>query len=291
MATDALGGAGGRTRLTPAVVVLLLFLILGALVAVLPLLYMAATSLKTIAETITRSSAIPFDLQFWPERPQWSNYREAWEEAMFSLYFKNSVIISAVTVAGVITTSSLAAYAFAKLRFAGKGFLFTLLLSTLMVPETVLLIPNFIMVSRLGWVDRLAALTVPFMASAFFIFLLRQFFAQIPNELIESSTIDGCTHPRILLSVVVPLSKGPLFTVAFLDVIGSWNALQWPLVVTNTPTWRPIAVGLTTFITEAGPQTQLRMAGAMISVAPIILLYFLAQRQFTEAISRSGLKG
>jgi ABC-type glycerol-3-phosphate transport system permease component len=155
----------------------------------------------------------------------------------------------------------------------------------------VLLIPNFIVVSRLGWVDRLAGLTVPFMASAFFIFLLKQFFSQIPNELVESSTIDGCSHTRTLLTIVVPLSKAPLFTVGFLSFIGAWNALQWPLVVTQTPRWRPITVGLTTFISEAGPQTQLRMAGAMISVLPIILLYFVAQRQFTEAISRSGLKG
>jgi multiple sugar transport system permease protein len=291
MATDALGGTGSRPRLTAGTAVLFLLLLLGAFVAVIPLLYMAATSLKTLAETITRTSVLPFDPQFWPEIPQWSNYLQAWEEAQFSLYFKNSVIISVTTTAGVIVTSGLAAYAFAKLRFAGKNLLFSLLLSTLIVPETVLLIPNFIVVSRLGWVDRLAGLTVPFIASVFFIFLLKQFFSQIPNELVESSTIDGCSHTRTLLSIVVPLSRAPLFTVGFLSFIGAWNALQWPLVVTQTPTWRPITVGLTTFISEAGPQTQLRMAGATISVLPIILLYFVAQRQFTEAISRSGLKG
>jgi ABC-type glycerol-3-phosphate transport system permease component len=291
MATDALGGIGRRSRLTPGIVVLLLVLILGAFVALLPLVYMVATSLKSLAETITRRSVIPFDPSFWPEIPQWSNYREAWQEASFSLYFKNSVIIAAVSVLGLLVTSCLAAYAFAKLRFPGKNLLFSILLSTLIVPETVLLIPNFIMISRLGWVDRLAALTVPFIASAFSIFLLRQFFSQVPNELVESSTLDGCSHSRILASIVLPLSKGPLFTVGFLAFIGSWNALQWPLVVTQTPKWRPITVGLTTFISEAGPQTQLRMSGAMISVAPVILLYFLAQRQITEAISRSGLKG
>jgi ABC-type glycerol-3-phosphate transport system permease component len=291
MATETIAGTAGPSRFTVAKAILFLILFLGALVAALPMLFMASTSLKTLAETITRSSAIPFDPYFWPERPQWQNYKDAWEEARFSLYFKNSVIISATTTAGVLVVSSLAAYAFAKLRFAGKGVLFSLLLATLIVPETVLLIPNFIVVSRLGWIDRLASLTVPFIGSAFSVFLLRQFFAQIPNELIESSSIDGATHPRILFSIVLPLSSAPLFSVGFLTFIAAWNALQWPLVVTQTPTWRPIAVGLTTFISEAGPQTQLRMAGAMISVLPIVLLYFVAQRQFTEAISRSGLKG
>jgi ABC-type glycerol-3-phosphate transport system permease component len=291
MATDVIAGTAGRSRMTFGRIALIAILILGSLVAVLPMLYMASTSLKTLAETITRSSPIPFDPYFWPERPQWKNYADAWEEAHFSLFFRNSVVMSVATTAGVIVVSSLAAYAFAKLRFAGSRLLFTILLATLMVPETVLLIPNFIMVSRLGWIDRLPALTVPFFGSAFAIFLLRQFFTQIPDELIESSSIDGATHPRILASVVVPLSTAPIASLGFLTFSGAWNALQWPLVVTNTPRWRPISVGLTTFISEAGPQTQLRMAGAMISVLPIVVLYFLTQKQFTEAISRSGLKG
>ncbi|HEY9593792.1 MAG TPA: carbohydrate ABC transporter permease, partial [Spirochaetia bacterium] len=152
-------------------------------------------------------------------------------------------------------------------------------------------IPNFIEITRFGWYDTLAGLTVPFMASAFYIFLLRQFFAQLPNELLESARIDGAGHPRSFFSIVLPLSGAPLFTVAFLSFIGSWNSLQWPLVATRTERWRPLTVGLTTFVTEAGPQNQLRMAGAMIAVIPVVLLYFLAQKQFTEAIARSGIKG
>ena len=159
-----------------------------------------------------------------------------------------------------------------------------------MIPQTVLLIPNFLIIAKLGWIDRLPALTVPFLASAFHIFLLRQFFSQIPNELIEVAKIDGATHLRSLISIVVPLSKAPIFTVVFLSFIYTWNALQWPLVVTQTPRWRPITVGLSVFITEAGPETHLRMAGAVIAVLPVIALYFVAQRQFTEAITRSGLK-
>jgi ABC-type glycerol-3-phosphate transport system permease component len=199
-------------------------------------------------------------------------------------------VISLVTLAGLVVTSALAAYAFAKLEFMGKEIIFSVMLATLMIPETVLLIPNFILVSSFGWIDRLPALTVPFMASAFFIFLLRQFFNQIPSSLVESARLDGCTHMRILISIVLPLTKAPLFTMGFLGFLGSWNALQWPLVVTQTDRWRPIAVGLTKFITEAGPETQLRMAGAVIALLPIILVYFLAQRQITEAIAKTGLK-
>ena len=268
----------------------LLLLILGAFVSIIPFLFMVSHSLKTIAETITRTSAIPFDPKFWPRVPQWSNYGVAWQEARFGLYFRNSVIITAVTVSGIVITSSLSAYAFAKLRFAGRDLIFAILLSTLMIPQTVLLIPNFVIIARLGWIDRLPALTVPFLASAFHIFLLRQFFSQIPNELIEVAKIDGATHLRSLISIVVPLSKAPIFTVVFLSFIYTWNALQWPLVVTQTPRWRPITVGLSVFITEAGPETHLRMAGAVIAVLPVIALYFVAQRQFTEAITRSGLK-
>jgi ABC-type glycerol-3-phosphate transport system permease component len=269
---------------------LLLFLILGAFISFIPFLYMVSHSLKTIAETITRSSAIPFDPKFWPRVPQWSNYIVAWQEARFGLYFRNSVIITTITVGGIVVTSSLAAYAFAKLRFVGRDLIFSILLSTLMIPQTVLLIPNFLIVAKLGWIDRLPSLTVPFLASAFHIFLLRQFFSQIPNELIEVAKIDGATHLRSLVSIVLPLSKAPIFTVVFLSFIYTWNLLQWPLVVTQTPKWRPITVGLSMFITEAGPETHLRMAGAVIAVLPVITMYFIAQRQFTEAITRSGIK-
>jgi ABC-type glycerol-3-phosphate transport system permease component len=252
---------------------------------------MLSTSLKTVGETITRISPIPFDPDFWPRVPQWINYAQAWTTASFSLYFRNSVITAALTVAGVLATSSLAAYAFAKIRFVGARVLFAIMLATLIIPDSVSLIPNFIAITRLGWYDTLAGLTVPFMASAFYIFLLRQFFAQLPNELLESARIDGAGHARAFLSIVLPLSSAPLFTVAFLAFIGSWNSLQWPLVATRTARWRPITVGLTTFMTEAGPENELRMAGAVIAVLPVVLLYFVAQKQFTEAIARSGIKG
>jgi len=281
---------GPSARLTAGGAALLLLLAAGALLCLLPFLYMASTSLKTTGETITRNSPIPLDPGFWPTAPQWDNYARAWTTARFSLYFRNSLVIALLTVAGVTASSSLAAYAFAKIRFAGSRLLFAAFISTLMVPESVTLVPSFIVITRLGWYDSLAGLTVPFMASAFSIFLLRQFFAQLPNELLESARIDGAGHARCFLSLALPLSRAPLFTVAFLAFVGSWNSLQWPLVVTRSERWRPITVGLTSFITEAGPQNELRMAGAVIAVIPVVLAYFLAQKQFTEAIARSGIK-
>jgi len=280
-----------RPRPTAGRAALSVLLVLGALVCLMPFLYLIATSLKSAAETITRASPFPFLPDFWPSVPRWSNYAEAWTRASFSLYFRNSLITAAVTAGGVVAASSLAAYAFAKIRFAGSRALLSIFVATLIIPESVYLVPNFIIVTRLGWYDTLAGLSVPFMGSAFSIFLLRQFFAQIPAELLESARIDGAGHLRSLFSIVMPLSGAPLFTLAFLAFVGSWNSLQWPLVATRTPRWRPLTVGLTTFISDAGPENQLIMAGALIAIAPVIIFYLVAQKQFTEAIARSGIKG
>jgi len=272
--------------------VLYVVLTIGAFVALIPFLYMIANSLKTYSETVTRVSAIPFDPKFWPKKLQWVNYERAWTTGGgLGRAFVNTIIIAVITLAGVLVTSSLAAYAFSKLRFPGKDAIFAVVLATLMIPETVTLIPNFIVIAKFGWIDKLPALTVPFMASGFFIFLLRQFYNQVPTALVESARMDGATHAYILARIFVPLSRAPMFTTGFLAFTGSWNALQWPLVVTQSPTWRPISVGLTKFITEAGPETHLRMAGAMIALLPVIVVYAVAQRQITEAIARTGLKG
>ncbi len=266
-------------------------LTLGALAAALPFLYMAASSLKTLGETITRVSGDPFSPEFWPARPQWHNFVQVLVEENFGRFFANSLVISGTTVLGVLVVSSLAAYAFARMSFAGKGFLFSLFLVTLMIPDTVLLVPNFLVVARLGWIDRLPALCVPFMGNAFSIFLLRQFFTQVPQAIVESARIEGASHLQVLSGIVAPISIGPLFTVGFLAFNDSWNSLQWPLVVTQTDRWRPIAVGLAKYISEAGPQTQLRMAGAIIALLPTVLLFVAAQKRITEAISSTGLKG
>ena len=177
--------------------------------------------------------------------------------------------------------------------------MFALLLSTMMIPETVTMIPNFLTITGnnpflpfINWYDNWPALTVPFMAGFFNIFLLRQFFAQIPDELWDAARIDGAGHLRFLIQVVLPLSKAPIMTVVIFSFIGSWNALLWPLIATKAGSdWWPISVGLQNFVSEAGPETHLWMAAASISMLPVLLLYFLAQRQFIEGIATTGLKG
>lgn len=280
-----------RVRALAARTLLYLVLTIGAFIVIVPLLYMVSNSLKSLGETITRTSADPFSPLFWPTHLEWGNFKTVIADGGLGRYFLNSIVIAAVTIAGVIATSSLSAYAFAKLKFAGRDALFAILVATLMIPDTVLLIPNFLTVSALGWLDRLPALTVPFMANAFWIFLLRQFFNQIPNSLIESARMDGSSHLRILTSIVMPLTRGPISTVAFLAYNFTWNNLQWPLIVTTTDRWRPIAVGLTKLLSQSGPNTELRMAGAMVALIPSVVVYLAAQRQITEAVARSGLKG
>lgn len=295
MANISLGQAG-NSRLHPKTqrvdvgrILMYLILLAGAAVAIIPFLFTVSVSLMNLTEATGRTLI--------PSTPQWSNYVTAWEDADFGLYFWNSVKITFITVAGQVVFCTLAAYAFAQLEFPAKNFLFTLLLSTLILPEAIQWVPNFITVSWLGrvtpiqWINNWPALTVPFMASALSILILRQFFQQIPAELWDSAQMDGASHMRYLLQVVVPLSKAALVSVILFSFIGSWNALAWPILVTTTPDWRPISYGLYNFIDEGGAQTHLRMAGAVITILPLIIVYFFTQRQFTEGIATSGLKG
>jgi ABC-type glycerol-3-phosphate transport system permease component len=276
-------------RVDTARILTYIVLIIGAAVAIVPFLFTVSVSLMNLTEATGRTLI--------PSVPQWGNYITAWEDADFGLYFWNSVKITFITVAGQIVFCTLAAYAFAQLEFPGKNFLFALLLSTLILPEAIQWVPNFIIVSWLGrvtpiqWINNWPALTVPFMASALSILILRQFFQQIPGELWDSAQMDGAGHMRYLLQVVIPLSKAALVSVILFSFIGSWNALAWPILVTTTPDWRPISYGLYNFVDEGGAQTHLRMAGAVITILPLILVYFFTQKQFTEGIATSGLKG
>lgn len=265
------------------------FLILGMLISITPFIWMILTSLMTLGEAQ--------GIRWIPSTLHFENYLNAWDEAEFSEYFFNSVYITVITLVGQVTFSTLAAYAFARIEFPGRDLIFTVMLSTMMIPAMVLIIPNFLTVTWLGrigpikWINNWPSLTIPFMGSVFSIFLLKQFFAQIPDELYDTARIDGAGHLRFLWTVVIPLAKAPMMVIVVLSFIGSWNALAWPLLVTNSPEWRPIAVGLNNFVDEAGQQLNLMMAGTFITIIPILIIYFFTQKQFTESIARSGLKG
>ncbi len=266
-----------------------IILALGAFISLIPFVWMVSTSLKSLGEALGTN--------FFPSVAHFENYAEAWKRALFSEYFINSLLITAITLAGEVTFSVLAAYAFARMKFPGRELLFSILLSTIMIPAMVFIIPNFLTVTWLGrigpipWINNWPALTIPFMGSIFSIFLLRQFFAQVPDELFDAAQIDGAGHLRFLLQIVLPLSKAPLMVIVVLSFIGTWNSLAWPMLVTNTPDWRPISVGLMNFVNEAGQEINLTMAGAFITIIPILIIYFFTQKQFTESIARSGLKG
>lgn len=264
-------------------------LTVAGLAAAFPFVWMILSSFKTRGETLRRV--------FVPQAVQWDNYIVAWKEEDFSLYFENSLWIALFVVVGTMLFSLMAAYPLARMEFRGREPVFLVILATLMVPETVTMVPNFLTVSWLHrvspipWLNNWPALTIPFMVSAFSIFLLRQFMRGIPGELYDSARIDGAGHLRFLFKIVLPLCRAPLLTVGMFTFIGSWNALGWPLLVTNTPTWRPIAVALQKFVTEAGPEVHLQMAGAVIATIPVLVIYGLVQKEFTEGISMSGLKG
>ncbi len=269
---------------------LYIILLFGAVVFIFPFFWMISNSLMTLGETITR--------QLVPKVPQWINYKEAWEQANFSKYFLNSVLVTLGTLTGLLFTSILAGYAFGRIEFKGKNILFGIFLATMMIPESVTLIPNYLLIRGNiiplpggTWINTYWALTVPFMANAFSIFLLRQFFAQIPDELWDAARIDGCDHLRFLVQIVMPISKAPIMTVLLFGFTASWNAFQWPLLVTTRDTWRPLMVGLYGFVQEAGPYTHWLMAGAVITIIPILIVYFLTQKQFTQGIATTGLKG
>jgi ABC-type glycerol-3-phosphate transport system permease component len=268
----------------------------GAFLAILPFIWMVSWSVMT-ANEVVRGQFIPTEINL-------DNYVEAWNRANFGQFMWNSVRISIISITGLLLFCIPAAYAFARMKFYGRNVLFALMLATLMIPDVVTLIPNFLTVvwfDRMGesvfgeagrWINNWPSLTIPFMASAFVIFLLRQFFMQIPDDLWDAARIDGAGHLRFLVSVVVPLSRAPIMTVITLSFIASWNSLLWPLLVANDDTWRPVAFGLSKFVqADASDAFALQMAASVIMVLPIIIIYFITQKQFTEGIASTGLKG
>ena len=298
-------------------------LLFGALFMLFPFVWMLLGSVKTYNDASAGS--------FMPQEWVWTNYPDAitlmngtvpcrfdsadplaiFDQCMLLRWFANTIFIGILTVLGVLTTGTLAAYAFARLNFPGRNFLFMLLLATMMIPGELTLIPNFVLMVQFptpesviqtifnlapdaqihNWIDTFYALIVPWMATVFSIFLFRQSFRSIPNELFDAATLDGATHSQFLVAVVLPLSKPVLITSALLTFLGTWNSLMWPLLVTNSPQMRPIQVGLAQFISEAGTQVQLLLAGATLTIVPIMILYLILQRWFVEGIASVGIRG
>jgi ABC-type glycerol-3-phosphate transport system permease component len=273
-------------------------LLIGATAAVLPFLYMLLTSVKSYGSVIAGTvwpwppfGSEPLQLQNYPDALARVGWDDQWHTWLFLRYLANSVIVTAAALVGTLVTSILAAYALARIELPGKAIVFGLLLATVMVPEDVALVPKVVMMFNLHWYNTYAALIVPFTVSVFGIFLLRQFFMQIPRELFDAALVDGMGHLRFLTAVVVPLSRPAIFTLGLLTFVASWDSFKWPLLVTRDASMRVLAVGLQQFMLGEGGDVHLLMAFATLVAAPIILFYFLVQRQFRDAVLTAGIRG
>ena len=266
----------------------ILFLVL--VLSVYPLLYMVSVSLMTAGEASNQ--------YLLPKKLIFENYLEVWESNNFQKYTINSIIISGVIVTGVLCTSIPAAYAFAKIDFPFRDIIFYGLLISLMIPEIIALLPHLLIIRGdifplpfgPSWMNSLKGLTVPFFGNVFLIFLLRQYFRKIPNELWDAARMDGATHFFFLRKIVIPMSMPIIVTVALFAFILAWNSFAWPLLILTKEDWFPVTVSIYSFIREAGANYNLLMAASLISIFPVLILYFFTQRLFLESISNFGLK-
>ena len=282
----------GRTmqrRVNSTVIYTLMVLL--AIIFMFPFFWTVSSSLKEPFELMT------FPPTWLPATPQWGNYLRVIEKVPFLQWSLNTLFVVTISTLGSVFTASIVAYSFARFEYPGREVLFVITLATMMLPAQVTLIPQFILFNKLGWINTLYPLWVPFMfgGGAFFIFLLRQFFRTLPRELDEAALIDGASYWRIFISIMLPLAKPALATVAVISFIGHWNDFVNPLIYINSPEKFTLALGLNYFknVPEgAGLPTQhLLMAASVMVIIPVLILFFAAQRYFVQGIVLSGIKG
>ncbi|WP_028546285.1 carbohydrate ABC transporter permease [Paenibacillus taiwanensis] len=276
----------GELSLTQkAVIYGVLFLFIGLFL--FPIFWMASTSLKTLGQVFQ------LPMVWVPSAPQWSNYVEVFRVSPFGTYMWNTIWYTGITVFATVLTSAFVAFAFARLRARGSKLMFGLVLSTMMLPPQVVMIPQYLLFNKLGWVDSYLPLVVPaFTASAFLIFLLRQFYMGISHELDEAVKIDGGSYFTMFFRVILPLSLPALATGAILEFMYRWNDLMGPLIYLNSTEHYPLSLGLANFTASYGSTPwQLLMAASIIAVTPPLLLFFFAQKHFIRGIVISGSKG
>ena len=265
-------------------------LFIVTVVSIYPFFYMISTSFMTVGEAINQ--------YLFPKKLIFENYLEVWTSNNFQRYTINSLIIATIVVSGILFTSIPAAYSFARIDFPFKNIIFYFLLVSLMIPEIIMLLPHLLIIRGEiiplpfgpSWMNSLKGLTIPFMGNIFVIFLLRQYFKKIPKELWDAARIDGATHFYFLYKVVIPLSLPIIVTVSLFSFILAWNSFAWPLMILTKDDWFPVRVSIYGFIREVGPNFNLLMAARVISILPILILYFFTQRLFLESISNFGLK-
>ncbi len=265
-------------------------LFIVTVVSIYPFFYMISTSFMTVGEATNQ--------YLFPKKLIFENYLEVWTSNNFQRYTINSLIIATIVVSGILITNIPAAYSFARIDFPFKNIIFYFLLVSLMIPEIIMLLPHLLIIRGEiiplpfgpSWMNSLQGLTVPFMGNIFVIFLLRQYFKKIPKELWEAARMDGSSHLYFLYRIVIPMSLPIIVTVSLFSFILAWNSFAWPLLILTKEDWYPVTVSIYGYIREVGPQFQLLMAACVISILPILTLYFFTQRLFLESISNFGLK-
>lgn len=274
-----------RRRDVAVTLALHVVLMAGLLVMVGPFLWMFLSSFKTEGEV----RLVP--PTWWPQAPTLQNYRELFARLDFPTYFLNSVVVAALVTAGNLVFCSAMGYALAKLRFPGRGLLFSVVLGTVMVPGMVTFVPLFVLVSKLGLVNTYAGLVLPFLAGAFGVFFMRQFMLSIPDELIESARVDGAGELRIFTRIVLPLCGPALATLGILTFLASWNNFLWPLVVATTEDKYTLPVALALYsVGQNQTRYGLLLAGSVVVIVPVLLVFTLLQRHFVRGVASTGLK-
>lgn len=279
--------AGYKTQKSLATVGAYALLISGVFVVMIPFLWMLSTSLKSLEDVWMLPP------QWIPNPVRWDNYSKAFQVMPFFRYTLNTLLITVTCIVGTLFSASLVAYGFSRLKFPGRDALFFVLLATMMIPGQVTLIPTFILFKYLGWIDTFYPLTVPcfFGGGAFAVFLLRQFFMNLPVELDEAAKLDGCGPLTIYWRILLPLTKPALGSLAIFVFMGTWNDFMGPLIYLNSMSKRTIALGLNAFLGQYGGDWQLMMAAAVIFLLPCLVLFFMAQKAFIQGIVVSGSKG
>ncbi|MHC1787553.1 MAG: carbohydrate ABC transporter permease [Christensenellales bacterium] len=286
---EAFPRAGGKMKndkaMRPGQMAATILLLMGSLVVMLPLIWMLSTALKSDAEVMVNSSFIPRDWRF-------DNFAKAWQSAPFDTYLQNSVFITLTCLAGTLLSCSLVAYGFAKIRFRGKDLIFLAVLGTMMIPGMVTLIPTYVMFSRFGWVGTYLPLIIPaFGGSAYYVFLLRQYFLGIPMAYNEAAKLEGASELSILLRIILPMAKPALTTIAVFEFNAKWNDYFSPMLYLDNEKMYTLQLGLRTFRGTAGVEWQKFMAASLIVLLPTVIIYAIMQRYIIQGVAVGGIKG
>jgi len=260
-------------------------LVLGAVVMVLPLLWVVSASLQSRSDIF----AVPFD---WvPDRPRLTNYTDAFQAAPFTTYFLNSFLVAGTATLIHLAITSLAAFGFAHYRFPGRNLLFLLILSTMMIPFQVVMVPLYLEVRDLGWLNTYVGLIIPTAVTALGVFLMRQFMQTIPRDYFDAARIDGASDLQLFYRIALPLSRPAFVALGIFIYLEQWNSLIWPLIIVTDTRLRPLAVGLSEFQTQYGTDYELLLAASTASVLPIVLLFLVLRRNFVRGLTIGTSKG